>query len=228
MFYQKEHVYHPLLIFGYNAQHRVFEIGEFFDGKKYSFYQISYDQIEAAYNYKYYSISETEEYLENIILLKLEKNYISESINISKIVTEIQDYLLSADSSSKYKNRIRKKDSAYSYGLNCYTKFIQSLNNSYYDFRSAHVFCDRMHLHIYKLDILFQNQLLDYHIYQSLKKEALYLETLSLQNRNLFLKYIIKYNNCIPPNILSKLANNYSDLQKAETVFLFKLLNTLT
>lgn len=226
--YQKEHIYHPLLIFGYDSHHKVFEIGEFFNGKKFSFYQISYEEIQSAYNYEYYYPSETEEYLENIILLKLEKNYICESINISKIVTEINDYLLGTDTSNKYKNRIRKKDSNYSYGVNCYMKFIQSLNNSCYDFRSAHVFCDRMHLHTYKLDILFQSNVLSVNNYQLLKKEARYLENLSLQYRNAFLKYLIKYNSCIPPKAICILTDSYSYLQQNECSFLSKLVNILT
>lgn len=219
--YKKNHVYHPLLIFGYDDEKEVFCIGEFFDGKKFSFYTISYNEVQTAYNYKFYLPSETEEYLENIIFVKIDWNYEAEKIDIIKIIEETKDYLSGTENSNKYKYRIRKKESSYTYGINCYNKLIQSIKESCFDIRSAHVFYDRMKLHSCKIDILFKRNILNNQSYIYLKEASQYLEALSLQCRNLCIKYMLKYNRDIPANAVKKMEDAYLKLQEAEQFFLF-------
>lgn len=43
--YQSSHNWHDLMIYGYNKEKSLFYIGEFFNGKKYDYYEVSFEEI---------------------------------------------------------------------------------------------------------------------------------------------------------------------------------------
>lgn len=191
--YNKNHHLHPLFIYGYDNEKKEFLAGEFFNQKKFDYYSIPFDEVKEAYCHSEYPKDETEEYLENIILLKLDDAYVPEPIQLEKIVEETKSYLCGKDASNKYKYRRRKRDSLYYFGIECYGQFMDDIVQRRVDTRSAHVILDRIRILAYKLDILHRHGKMDKDDFGNLNKEVLELEAEALKNRNLLLKMLLKH-----------------------------------
>lgn len=219
--FKQQHFLHPVTIYGYDISRKTFLIGDFFDRKKYQLYNLPYKELEEAFYFCTYSNDEVYEYLKNIIFIKVFPNYPKEEINLNKIISETNDYILSTDNTLKYENRIRKKSSDFFYGIDCYNNLMQSIEDRKVDIRSTHVIYDRLQLQSYKLDILFKNSYITPAKYYNLKEQINSLITFSLDCRNATLKFQIKQTN--PQLIIEK----YNDLKFKEQEYLFNLLSIL-
>lgn len=226
--YNKEHFLHPVLIYGYDNKSSTFLVGEFFDKKNFDFYSIPYFEVEKAYYNSVYSLDETEEYLENIILVKVDNSYIPEAINIPKIIEETNDYFCGTDNSNKYRYRKRKKESLYYYGVKCYDCFIKTIENNCFDIRAAHVIYDRMVIFSYKHKVLYNNKLISESDFNNLNMAVSELKLLALQNRNLLLKIAMKYDkSSLPQKYIMLLNEKYNALKYSEIQYLKEFVNVL-
>lgn len=222
--YQLKHYIHPLLVYGYNLDREVLYVGEFFDMKKYGFYEIPFIEFQNAYSNCLYSDSLVDEYLENIVAVKLNLKY-HEEINWFKFANDMDDYLNGIDRTNKYLYPQRKKGSFFLYGINSYDGFLSSIKGGHLDYRSAHVFYDRMKLLKYKVDLLYKG------LYIS-KDEYTYFSSLGLElinkaqiARNIFLKIFIK-KQCSKTDIVN-VELKYNELKDAEAKFLASLKNII-
>lgn len=227
--YSKKHHLHPLFIYGYDDEKKMFLVGEFFNQKKFDYYSIPFDEVEKAYGHSVYPKDETEEYLENIILLKLDDAYVPEPIQLEKIVEETQGYLCGKDTSNKYKYRRRKRESFYYFGIECYNQFINSIVQKCADTRSAHVILDRIKILAYKLDILYRNGKINREDFEKLNSAIAELETEALKNRNLLLKILLKYEGAgYSDQDAALLKEKYEYLKKKEKQYLESFVDAIS
>ena len=227
--YRKKHHLHPLFLYGYDDKKKMFMAGEFFNQRKFGYYSIPFDEVEKAYYYSEYPKDETEEYLENIILLKLDDAYVPEPIQLEKIVEETKGYLCGKDISNKYKYRRRKRNSLYYFGIECYGQFINDIMQRRADTRSAHVILDRIKILAYKLDILYRNGKMDRDDFGKLNAEITELETEALKNRNLLLKTLLKHGGAgYPDQEAEVLKEKYECLKEKEKQYLKNFVDVIS
>lgn len=223
--YMKRHCLHPLFIYGYDTKQRCLLIGEFFNQRKYDFYKIDFDEFRTAYKKCIYPNNIVDEYLENIILIKLNPGY-HEKIDTLKLMDGIEDYISGQDRTRKYLYPQRKRNSQYIYGMQCYDGFIDSMRNDNFDFRSSYVFYDRMRLHRFKTECLYKGGILIEEDYVTLIRYSDCLIQRSISAKNFLLKQLLK-KRMLNDSDIKRAELKYRELKEIEKEYLILLKKNL-
>lgn len=223
--YMKNHLLHPLFIYGYDTEQNCLLIGEFFNQQKFDCYEIGFSEFRNAYERSIYPSDTIYEYLENIVLIKLNTEY-KEELDILKVIDGIEDYLSGLDRTNKYIYPQRKKGSRILYGIECYNEFINSIRKGSFDLRSSHVFYDRMRLHQFKTEYLYEKGFLTEKDYKIFSDYTALLVQFSMAARNLLIKKYIK-NRAFDNTDIEKLELKYTELKEIEKNYLILLKESL-
>lgn len=222
--YNKYHSEHQMFIYGYDDEKQEYYIGEFFSGKKFDFYTISYTELEKAID------SDREINPTSFVELYKYKD-IDYDFDMELLRKNLMDYLYSDFSALSYENKnlqhiesqAIKKDNI-TFGVSYYDKLIELLEINlkqkidYYDVRPFHTLYDHKSLMVKRIEYLFKNKMLieDKELLNQFKE----IEDKVFELRNKFLKISISKK----VKSLSEIIDSLNIVKDKEIVLFNKLL----
>lgn len=224
--YKKEHFIHPLLIYGYNFNKKVFYVADnCYDGK-YSFEMISFDELIQGYieAVKY----DEEYYLDSVNLYQYRKRerfynwYHNYAFDVNLVKLSIEDFLSGKGLVEHGMVPLEQwKRETLVYGVNCYKhiiNYLKNINDFSYDSRTFFVLHEHKKIMLERIEYMQHNQYMrkDNSILENYKQIE---NTASIMN-SLWLKYGITKANSIVENIIHKI----EDLEKLEIQTMTKML----
>jgi len=221
--YGKKHIYHDILIYGYDKEKQVFYGADFFKGK-YSQELISNDELRNGY--LALNIIIKEDWLNGVVELKPSNTRVYD-LNIHKIRRNITEYLDSKNPTIH--NELLfcyMTDDYYIYGLSIYhilNKYINNIidnNNDKYnvDIKLFHVLYDHKKMMTMLAKYLQYEKYFKNEINYVILFDDLLKKTMILRNK------LLKYNEKKDKNILLSSINILIDIQSTEEYLLEKFI----
>lgn len=114
--YECKHVYHELMIYGYDDESMKFYIGEYFDGKKYDFYTVDYEDIMKTFkNTNFF------DWFTGIRFLRLKKDiYMGINVRMDMLKDNLLAYLNGINNYNVSVNDYMLRSNDYTYGIDIY------------------------------------------------------------------------------------------------------------
>ena len=190
---EKDYI-HTVLIYGYSIIAKKFYIADFHGGKKYGFYEYSFDDVENAYLNSFVLTSVYDEFLEDVIVYKIRTEELGTGIEIDKILKEMTDFINGVDSTCRYENSYRWRDYQFYYGINYFDELIKDIEYGDVKITALHLLCDYFKMLRYKIGVLKDGNYMTEDIYVNLLEQVEMCEKQSLFCRNSYLKYLISCN----------------------------------
>ena len=225
--FQKEHTFHQLFIYGIDTEKNVFHVADFFHENKFSQQIVGADILGESINYSVHNnvrfFAET-----------LKFNHAVYTFDMNLFVKDLNDFLHSKRTvlpyEDNYFNSYEKSNvmcETMMYGLSNYDFIIQNISNmmeqkpSYITLRTFHVIYDHKILMANRLSFL--NMLGVITDFDSIKERYEDIKRLSLQSRNLIIKYKLSQDQFI----LDKLLQKMETIKKEEKLAVIQLLESL-
>jgi hypothetical protein len=212
--YNKVHLNHDILIFGFDLNEEVLYVSDFFGVGKYSYEKISFLDFSRAYSS--YSLSKNQDYLNGMVYLYKFNAKSDYQFSIKNISNSIKSYLYS--SIPEYwdcYNRDNREDIVF--GMEIYTtlkNYIakkRSSRESDIDIRPFYMLYDHKKIMLLRLKYLY-----GHNYYKNYNSENIIgiteIETQASDVVNLLIKYNVSKNNII----LDKVVNILNNIEKNE------------
>jgi len=230
-FFQNIHRRHSALIYGYNKENKTFAVADFFD-KRYQFIEVSFEEISNGITKSYNPI-------EVIELYKHRKN-VEYKFDISKMVSLLEDYLLSKRTSDflfftpKQLPKtpglnVPKQRDGFTFGLSVIEELIlktklmvESKELIYFDIRSIQTLLEHKRCMLQRLEFL--HEIGNIEINQKHISKVTELQKLVEKIRNIGLKYNFTHTK---DNLIS-IINLSTELLEKEKLFLEDFLEYLS
>ncbi len=179
--FQQRYYDRPTFIYGYTDDRKVC-IADFYHGRKYDYYQISFDEIEKAYS------TSVNDY---VYVINLADDCVCQ-IDLDYLKSDLFNYLESRGDVRKFSDKIRKSDLYPYFGISYYDELIKSIKlgtTEHTRTHTLHILCDHATLMNHKLDILWRSNIIaSTSKYEKLKIEISEISELSMKCRNLNIK----------------------------------------
>ncbi|MFD2413639.1 hypothetical protein [Paenibacillus rhizoplanae] len=182
---------HDLFIYGYDQERQVFHAADFTFTGKYSFAEVSFEQLKKAYH----AIEGDEDWLfsgKGGVSLISFNDSLGYDFNISNVAAQLEGFLTGHNHFEKSREMTYRTNPCV-YGLEIYSKLIENLlkiqeKEAEADYRPFHVLCDHKALMLRRIPFMEQNGYLKpgtnlLEGYQSIENDA-------LMCRNLLIKYM--------------------------------------
>ena len=148
--YNKNHFLHPILIYGYNDEERIFKAAGFFYGF-YNYVEIDYDEVDAGY--QNYELAENKWGIHGAHLLYYLN--IKRTFQIQEVVTSLEDYLYGRDSTNIfYYHSLHEVSNDMLYGIHFYDALDIFLKRKLIDRRPFHILYEHKKLMVQRLDYI--------------------------------------------------------------------------
>ena len=152
--YNREHFHHEALIYGYDDEIHEVYISDFYNGNKYNFYKISFDDINKAY--KMLEITnEKEDYPYTYVLnIKKSYDYTELNTNVAFIKQGFYDFINSTENIRKNLEKVHWENHVLSTGISYIDNYIASVENNIENMQSLYVLYDFANILKSKLEFL--------------------------------------------------------------------------
>lgn len=220
--YQKRFFPHAILIYGYDYEKEVFNVGGFVKedvGSKFSKFNVSFEELERAY--KTLEGIDSDSYLNRFYLMKINplRTFTFDPIHVKDLIT---DYLNSENTSERLRG-FYNPNTDFHYGMKIYDnlKLYYSLENiEDSDIRPLHILWEHKRLMLtrikYMLDHNYIKEDTCYENYHNVERNAAIC-------RNIYLKYKVTDDK----KMVSKLLSYLDDILKEEKTILQQLLEEM-
>lgn len=211
--YKKDHFIHSSFIYGYDNLRRKVYIVDFWDYGKYEKREVSYKYINKSMN-------------NNCIINLFKLQDARYDFNLSLMKMFLSDYLNSRDSTSRfiYSHQPYNKDVIWGLKYYDYVKeYCSQIEIDLIDIRFFHILYDHKKLMKMRLDYLITNHIICEKNSEAILDESDNLINVSLELRNL----VIKYNCTKSEKILERIVNRIDDLKKMDKKFIKNILSLL-
>lgn len=182
---------HMVLIYGYSMRDKVFYAADFHDGRKYGFYEYSFEDLEAAYTNSFVNASGLDEYLEDIIIYKVSEDVPEMILTPEKIREELTDFLNGLDGTCKYRNSYRWRNYDFYFGIDYFDELVKDIADDMVELNALHTLCDYFQMLKYKLNILKKHGHIILADYERLIGKLDNCLKQAILSRTLYLKYQI-------------------------------------
>lgn len=227
---------HDIFLYGYDSEKELFCVADFFNGKKYSYIQITYQEMENALNFTNNEVQNFFIFDNDFLLLKddfiLKPGYKDDlDFHVDRVKASLENYLNATPTQNWYK-RFKISSPAnisdYKTGIECYDilrthiDYIKETGTIGPQWAQAFM---GMHDHKKIMGMRIEYMKKNNYIYDSDKWMYQYkiLENKMLTARNLILKYSIKPD----PLILAKVQDIIDEVEKTEKYCLEKLIKDI-
>ncbi|WP_150267062.1 hypothetical protein [Paenibacillus tepidiphilus] len=211
--YKQKHLYHDLLIFGYDSERKVFYIGEFFNENPYSVFEVSFEEILGSFEHPFF------DWFEGVHLIKLKDDIFDEvNYNTFFIKNQLYDYVHSIHTynvSMHDMNRRNVYAAEFVYGISIYDVMITMMNNAgtndgYLDIRAFYI--------IYEHKLILLKLVQDLYLIGKLKRANHYYILLSELKQEIlaFRNLAVKYNVAKKPLTLDRLIAKCPEIKERE------------
>ncbi|MGG4094482.1 hypothetical protein [Paenibacillus lautus] len=207
--YKKRSKPHSILIYGYDSNNKILNIGGFSKGatqvNKFRTYTVTYDEFLKAYNSLNY-IDNYDHYLNRIYLMKYNTSRIFD-FDIVLVKELLGDYLHSKNSSERLR-AFNNPSKNYNFGISVYENLISFYkrlenNNNYFDIRPLHILWEHKKCMVERVTYMANHKYISNS--SLLISDLIEIEKFCLNCRNLLLKYRVTKNSEIVSRLLAML-----------------------
>ena len=209
--YKKDHFVHSSFIYGYDNIRRKIYIADFWDYGKYERKEVSYREINRSMN--------------NNGIINLFKLQDGEyKFNPFLMKTFLEDYLNSEDSTHKFDFSNKSYNEDVIFGLAYYDYVLDyCTEKKVFDIRFFHVLYDHKQIMALRLEYLLKSNYINKTAYKSLSVKNEELINLSLEIRNMVLKYNVSNSSVL----LERIREKIPVLKKNDKAFVTSLLKAI-